>query len=441
MPLSGPRPPARRWLITAAIAAVIAYGSLYPFQFRTPMSGIGPVSTFLATWNERPGRGDFLANILLYLPLGFFCLLGSERGSRLAPRLTIVVLAGAMLSLSIELTQYYDEGRVTSATDFYSNTLGTFFGGLAALTIGAGFRLPFVGAVSARPVPTMLVLAWLAYRLYPYVPTIDLHKYWRALKPVVLMPSLSAYDLFRQTAVFLSLYALIEAVVRGRRSAYVGLLFAIGVMLAKVMVVDGELRLAEPAGATVAWAIWLILLRLSERVQMGTAGTLLCAYVIALRLEPFHFAATGHAFIWVPFLGVMQGSLVVDTLSFLEKFFLYGTTLYLLASSFGRRLPVTIFVAALLFATSWAETRLPNRSAEVTDALMVLIIALIFALMPPEVAARPSAQPPRPRGPAEDGVDPVPLQRDDDAPRLGWRERVATRRAARRNAIGDIEHY
>jgi VanZ family protein len=429
MALSGSNPTGRRWLITAAIAAVIAYGSLYPFEFRIPMNGAGPVSTFLATWNERPGRGDFLANILLYLPLGFFVLLGSERNSRRAGKLIWAVLAGAMLSLSIELTQYYDESRVTSATDFYSNTLGTLLGGLAALALGASFRWPFVGAVAARPIPTMLVLAWLAYRLYPYVPTIDLHKYWRALKPVILTPSLSPYDLFRQTAIWLSLYALIEAVVRQRRSAYVGLLFAIGVMVARIFVIDAELRVAELAGAVVALAIWIILLRFPVRIQMGTAGVVLCAYVIALRLEPFHFQATSHAFIWVPFLGFMQGSLVVDTLSFLEKFFLYGTTLYLTGNAVGRRLPVTIFIAALLFATSWAETWLPDRSAEVTDALMVMIIALIFALMPPEFEQ------------AGDGIRHVPLSPGDDAPHMGWRERAAARRAIRRNAIGEIEHY
>ncbi len=189
---------------------------------------------------------------------------------------------------------------------------------------------------------------------------------------------------FCQTApLFLSLYALIEAVVRQRRSAYVGLLFAIGVMVALILVVDAELRAAELAGATVALVIWLILLRFPVRVQMGTAGMALCAYVIALRLEPFQFGTSGHAFGWIPFLAIMQGSLAVETLSFLEKFFLYGTLLYLLTRSFGRRLPVTIFLAALLFATNWAETWLPDRSAEITDALMVLLIGSIFALMPP----------------------------------------------------------
>jgi VanZ family protein len=426
-------------LITAAIVAVIVYGSLYPFEFRVPANAVGPLSTFLATWNERPGRGDFLANILLYLPLGFFFLLGLGHGSRTARRLALVVLSGAVLSLTMELTQYYDDGRVTSATDFYSNTLGTFLGCLAALAFGGSFRVPFIGDVSARPVPAMLVLAWLSYRLYPYVPTIDLHKYWSALKPVVLTPSLSPYDLFRQTAIFLALNALIEAVVRQRRSAYVGLLFAIGVMIARIMVVEGELRLAELAGAGLGLAIWLVLLQLPQRIQMGTAGAILCVYVIALRLEPFHFQATAHAFNLVPFFGFMQGSLVVDTLSFLEKFFLYGTTVYLLSVAYGRRLPVAIFVAAVLLATSWAETWLPGRSAEITDALMALIIALIFALMPPEGEAAPSVtQPPVSTGA---GVGSVPLPRGDAAPYLGWRERAAARRAVRRNAIGEIEHY
>jgi VanZ family protein len=39
----------------------------------------------------------------------------------------------------------------------------------------------------------------------------------------------------------------------------------------------------------------------------------------------------------------------------------------------------TILVAILLFATSWAEIYLPGRSAEITDALMALLIGVIIA--------------------------------------------------------------
>jgi VanZ family protein len=364
------------------MAAVILYGSFYPFEFRIPPHGIGPIATFLESWNDRPGRGDFIANILLYLPFGFFFMLGFRRGARMERALFVVVLTGALMSLSVELTQYYDEGRITAVSDFYTNTLGTLLGALAARAIGATFQLPYIGEVSAKPIPTLLIIAWLAYRMYPYVPTIDLHKYWNALKPIVLTPSLTAYDLFRQTTIWLTVYALIEAVVGRRRSAWLALLFAIVMLCAKILIINTVLRVAELAGAGVAFAIWLVLLTLPGRMRTGIAAIILCVYVVALRLEPFEFQAFARPFDWIPFYGLMHGSLQVDALAFLEKFFLYGSMLFLLGDALGRRWLATVLVAVLLFATSWAETYLPTRSGEITDGLMALMIAAVFALLP-----------------------------------------------------------
>jgi hypothetical protein len=44
----------------------------------------------------------------------------------------------------------------------------------------------------------------------------------------------------------------------------------------------------------------------------------------------------------------------------------------------------TLLVTLLLFVKSWAETYLPGSSAEVTDALMALLIAALFAMPPTE---------------------------------------------------------
>jgi VanZ family protein len=201
-------------------------------------------------------------------------------------------------------------------------------------------------------------------------------------------PSLSAYDLFRQSAIWLTLFALIGAIVRGRRSTHLVLLFAVAVLSAKVMIIDTELRIAELTGVAVAFAVWLGLTRCPARVRAGIAGGVLCIYVVVSRLEPFQFQAVAGPFGWIPFHSLMFGSVVVDTLSFLEKFFLYGSLLYLLGKASGRRLPVVVLVAALMLTTSWMETFLPGRSAEITDALMVLAIAVIFTLLPPETNSK-----------------------------------------------------
>jgi VanZ family protein len=388
-----PAPRSKIWLVALIMAVFIVYGSLYPFDFRIPPGGAGPIAVFLASWNARPGRGDFLANILLYSPFGFFCLLGPRRiGS--ARTFFLAVLAGGLLSLCMELTQYYDFGRDTEATDFYANTLGTFLGALAGLVAGRAFHVPLTGGVAVRPV--LLISAWVSYRLYPYVPTIDLHKYWNALKPVVLTPSLTAYDLFRQTAIWLTLCALIDAAVRGRRPVRLVGLFAIGVLCAKVLMIAADVRVAELAGFAVAFVLWLGSRSCPPRVRAGFAGIVLCGYVAASRLEPFQFDSTARPFGWIPFQSFMFGSLAVDTLSFLEKFFLYGSMLYLLNhASGGRQLTTAVAVAALLLATSWMEMFLPNRSAEITDALMVLVIALIFALLPAEPGAEANRPAPR----------------------------------------------
>jgi VanZ family protein len=392
-PEPGPQP--RLWLVAVLVASVIVYGSLYPFEFRLPRGGIGPVGTFLASIGQRPGRGDALANILLYMPFGFFLSLCFWRGPLHSGTFVLAIAIGSLMSLSMELAQYYIPGRVTSLSDLVTNTLGMVLGSFAAIVVGAGYRMQFIGDVADRPAPSLLVLAWLAYRLYPYVPTIDLHKYWNALKPIVLTPSLTGYDLCRQTAIWLTVYALVEAVVRRRRSAVMAPLFAIVALCAKVLIVGIVIRLADPVGAGLAFAVWLILLPLPARLRTGTAGLVVCAYVVALRLEPYTFETAAREFGWMPFRSLMQGSLSVDTLAFLEKFFLYGSMIYLLGDALGR-LPAAVITATLLFATSWAEAWLPGRSAEITDTLMALIVAVIFALLPAECDAVSASIAPRP---------------------------------------------
>jgi hypothetical protein len=108
---------------------------------------------------------------------------------------------------------------------------------------------------------------------------------------------------------------------------------------------------------------------------------LLSAYILAERLEPFQFSAYGRAFGWTPFRSFLYGSVEVNILSFLEKTFLCGALIWLLDNSGLRSGVSTILVAIMLFAASWAETYLPGRSAEITDALMALLIGIIMAVV------------------------------------------------------------
>jgi VanZ family protein len=366
-------------IVTFGMALMIAYGSLYPFQFSSPSTGPGPVHALLATWANKPGRGDFLSNILLYTPLGFFGALTLTNTRRIVTRFLTILLLGATLSISVELAQYYDVGRDTQAVDLYANVLGTAVGALAGVIFGAPHNWGLLSEITDHRIPALLVLAWAAYRLYPFVPTIDLHKYWNTLKPLLFMPNTTGYDLFRHTAIWLTIFTLLSKLAAYRRMLIIPI-FACTVLFSKILIISTSLSVAEVGGALGAYCIWIVLYP-RGRVYVVVVLVLFGATVIAQRLEPFQFTTYPVPFGWIPFRSFMYGSIDVDVLSFLEKFFLYGSFIWLLVEAGVSHRSATVSVGGTLLATSIAETYLPHRSAEITDAMMALAIGGIFALI------------------------------------------------------------
>jgi VanZ family protein len=365
------------WAI-ALTMAVIAYGSLYPFAFHPPTGfGKGPFLTLLDSWDKRPGRGDLASNILLYMPMGFFGGIVAPAG-RAGRQVALIVLLGALLSFTIECVQYYDSGRDTEATDFYANVAGTLLGAGIGYVFGRGITWTSLAGLTAHPMPALLLAAWIGYVLYPYVPTTNIHKYWDALKPVVLHPSFDPYAIFRQTAIWLGICLLVDAIAERRPALPLFAAYAALILGGSILIVTVDLSVPRLAGMMLAVAIW----RLAPvRLRLPIAILLLGVYVPALRLEPFAFSAMPGPFHWTPFYGFMQGSIDLDVRSFCEKFFLYGTLIWLLARA-GLRLAVAAFlVATVLLATSLFEVYIPGRSAEITDALIALGVGGIAAVL------------------------------------------------------------
>jgi glycopeptide antibiotics resistance protein len=69
---------------------------------------------------------DVLANVLLFLPFGFFLTRALARSSK---RVWVVtLLAAVILSTSVEFFQVFSHDRIASTTDICSNLLGAIFG-------------------------------------------------------------------------------------------------------------------------------------------------------------------------------------------------------------------------------------------------------------------------------------------------------------------------
>src|SRR5579872_899283 len=341
-------------LITIGIIAVIIHGSLFPYDFTARNGRIGPVHELISTWAQPPTSfGDLVANILLYTPLGFFGVLAYRAAGWL--RMTVVTLVGFVLCIAVELTQFYDVGRVTNMSDVYLNTLGTALGAFAGLLFADQLSWPVLRRIAAKPIPSLLLIAMLGDRLYPYVPTIDMHKYWNSLKPVLLTPSLPPYQLFRYAALWITIAYLLEAIADRYLSRLIYPLFFGFMILAKIFIETKVITVAELAGGSIAFLIWLMVVGARRQVAAALVAAILAAMIVLQRLEPFQFGAVGRHFEWMPFLSFMQGSLEANIQSFFEKFFLYGSLVWLLVEA-GLRLAWSAgLVTAILFVTSQME--------------------------------------------------------------------------------------
>ena len=174
------------WLLLIVVA-LIAYGSLYPFNFKPDAFHGGFVAALRELSWARAGRGDRISNVLLYVPLGYCLFLWFESGQRRLLVALLVVALGASLSLLIESAQIFISPRVPSLTDLSLNTLGTLAGtvaGFAWRSISGLIPMPTAGGNRGDRSALIVILLWMGWRFAPFMPEISLAKIKLALAPL-----------------------------------------------------------------------------------------------------------------------------------------------------------------------------------------------------------------------------------------------------------------
>jgi VanZ family protein len=204
---SGVSFPRRPHLLAAAVffTAIAVYGSWVPLNY-TPLDFDEAVRRFQEIPFLQLGvdsRADFVANILLFIPITF-CWLGAltlDQKSlllRLAPAAAVVLIAAAF-SVVLEFSQLWFPGRTVSQNDIFAETVGGLSG--AALWLIVGDRLvAWLRSVSNsrgaqsrfNHLLTLYVAGLLLYMLLPLDLTIRPAEIWRQLRDgkLELIPSL-----------------------------------------------------------------------------------------------------------------------------------------------------------------------------------------------------------------------------------------------------------
>jgi glycopeptide antibiotics resistance protein len=360
---------------------LILYGTLYPF---TPLDtahvwDIAP--RFLQSLSHPPGRGDALSNVVLFLPFGFFGMQALLPRVPRFGRLMFVCVLGGGLSFLIECTQTFIAGRDTSVFDLLLNAFGALAGACAGWVdwnrrLAKGLNQGISGHRPPSIFPLLLLGAWLGLRLFPYVPTIDFQHVKDAIKPL-LTGAIVPVDVLRHFIICLVIGRLLQALLTPTRALLAMPVLVLGVIIAKPFLMTRVMNLSEIIGTAAAIAAWTtVLAHLSFR--SGLLALLLAIQVAVQGMTPFAFTVDQTAFSFVPFKGFEGGSMAVNLQAFLEKIFLYGSLIWLLAQSKVRLGIATALSVVLLILIEIVQTRLDARVSEITEPLLAIILGCVL---------------------------------------------------------------
>ncbi len=161
-----------RYLALAWLGLVI-YGSLHPFSGWLD-KGISPFAFLEGGWPRYWTVFDLVANVAVYVPLGFFLTLALYRlpGRYTAPLIAMLLAAG--VSFGLEAVQTWLPSRVPSNVDLACNALGGLLGALVAKAVGprifnriAAWQSRLVAPIPHAELGLTLLGLWLLIPLSP----------------------------------------------------------------------------------------------------------------------------------------------------------------------------------------------------------------------------------------------------------------------------------
>jgi len=360
--------------------ALIAYGSLYPFDLRPGAESIGFWQALgHLTW-ARAGRGDRIANLLLYVPLGFCLFRWLESRIRRRAAVLLAVTFGVTLSYCIEVTQVFIALRVASYWDVVFNGIGSVVGAAAGIAWDE-LSVKLSGASGNRGRSdrggVFVVLLWLLWRLWPFIPQFSIGMLKAAFQPLT-DPFFSVAATLHYLVWWTLLAHIVFTLIGGQRG--------IEAMLALIAIVLAGCLFITHHGFVPSELLALVLLLpallvLNRLAPAPRHGLMLAAFVALLFYDSFFpfqtQEAAGHFDLW-PFRSWMDSGFPVDWQWLARRASYFAAFVWVLKQA-GMRIQVAaIFVPFVVLGIEIVQVWIPGRGSSITEPMLALLIAWIM---------------------------------------------------------------
>lgn len=380
--------------ILAIFAALATYGSIYPFSFEPDAADWSDLLSFLGNWSLETTRGNFIANILLFAPIGFAGFFAHNEAHRQRLALGLTISLATTLAFALQVVQLWIPGRNPVIGDAIINLIGLIVGVFSASLLS---RLGVAGSSKKQNnvliIPVVLALLWVTYRWFPLVPTLDLQNIKNSLKPLLLEPHIKPTQVLLNTATWTAwIFMLLRCGIAGLGMHKIAGL-AVIVFAMQPLFIGNTININNMLGFGLALLCIKVLRH--PKSAMGVSAVLLLS-LLAAGLQPYQLEPWSNRFEWLPFRGFLSGSIETNALSFIYKCFLYGSTLYALRLTGLKWLTGSLYLATSLFLIELAQIHLPGRSAEITDPILALLIAFTLSRLSATNSINRSTAPPPP---------------------------------------------
>ena len=355
------------------VACLITYGSLYPFGFNIAVVDSARLQLFIGNWGGLTNTSDTLSNIALFIPFGIvgmlaFTTLYSSR------RFFLVMALSFVLGLILQALQLLIPQRIPAIYDVIWNLAGTAVGAFSSMFVAR--YIPDKLKQQWLSVPVLLIGCWLAYRLMPFIPSIDWQLLKTSLKPLLLQPVFSIVDSIREMTGWLVVAFIWPKSFMPRLGKYhIGILI-LPVFILEIIIVDNVLTLSDVTGALLAVVIWWGVLARSRNKDVVIVLLLLMTLVLQ-GFSPFTLKDNYASFSWIPFSGFLTGSMLVNSKVLFGKLFLYGSLIWIISkNNIVSIVPATVFMAFWLSLIEIGQIFVSNHTSEITDPVVAIIIGI-----------------------------------------------------------------
>lgn len=360
------------------VALLIAYGSLYPFDFSTAAPG-----AFLRLISEvslSGSIGDALGNIGLFAPWGLIgiIVIAPRHGMVLAVVQTFAI--GFVIAVSLQIAQVWVPTRTPALNDVVWNMVGCAVGFLLGHKFHA-LRQSLSGVSGLKQSMGFFLGAWIIWEWLPLVPSLDFQLVKDHLKDLLALGSISFNMVFERVAISLLFGDLLSRLFTPRQSLILLPILVTAIILGKLFLIDAQLSASIALGFLIGIVSWWVIYRFSAESRSATIVVMLLLSYTVQALEPFSLKDAPTSFVWLPFAGLLEGSMLTNIRSLGCNLLIFGSVLLLLRIAGSKIAVASVGLAFWVMTMELAQIFITTRSGAITDPLLVLIVGQLMGVL------------------------------------------------------------